>query len=102
MREKDAAGAGPGNLPQIKVRTKAESNQASGEASGTPAPTSTLCEKCSSSATIEQAYFEQIIENAPEAVSIIDAKKCVFRVNNEFARLFGFPGGDWPVRRSIR
>ena len=94
MREKDAAGAGPGNLPQIKVRTKAESNQASGEASGTPAPTSTLCEKCSSSATVEQAYFHQLIENVPEAVSIVDEKNCVIRVNNEFARLFGFPGGD--------
>src|SRR5208283_682229 len=39
---------------------------------------------------VEQAYFEQIIETAPEAISIIDTEKRVLRANGEFTRLFGF------------
>ena len=40
--------------------------------------------------TVEQAYFEQIIENAPEAISIIDEEVRILRTNAEFTRLFGF------------
>jgi len=39
---------------------------------------------------VEKAYFEQIIENAPEAVSIVDEDDFILRVNREFTRLFGF------------
>jgi two-component system cell cycle sensor histidine kinase/response regulator CckA len=42
------------------------------------------------SSTVEKAYFEQIIENAPEAISIIDEEVRVLRTNAEFTRLFGF------------
>jgi len=43
---------------------------------------------------IEKAYFEQIIENAPEAVSIVDEAHCILRVNREFTRLFGFTAAE--------
>ncbi len=39
---------------------------------------------------IEKAYFEQIIENAPEAVSIVNESHRIIRINREFTRLFGF------------
>jgi PAS domain S-box-containing protein len=39
---------------------------------------------------IEKAYFEEIIENAPEAISIVDHEINILRVNAEFTRLFGF------------
>jgi two-component system, cell cycle sensor histidine kinase and response regulator CckA len=49
--------------------------------------------------TIEQAYFEQIIENAPEAISIVDPEKHILRINGEFTRLFGFTAAEAVGRR---
>src|ERR1700691_1488938 len=43
---------------------------------------------------VEKAYFEQIIENAPEAVSIVDEEHCILRINREFTRLFGFTAAE--------
>jgi PAS domain S-box-containing protein len=43
---------------------------------------------------IEKAYFEQIIENAPEAISIVDGNHHILRINGEFARLFGFTAAE--------
>jgi len=43
---------------------------------------------------IEKAYFEEIIENAPEAISIVDEERRILRVNSEFTRLFGFSRGE--------
>jgi PAS domain S-box-containing protein len=40
--------------------------------------------------SFEKAYFEQIIENAPEAISIVDQELNILRINAEFTRLFGF------------
>jgi two-component system, cell cycle sensor histidine kinase and response regulator CckA len=40
--------------------------------------------------TTAKAYYEQIIQNAPEAISIIDHEMSIARINNEFTRLFGF------------
>jgi PAS domain S-box-containing protein len=42
------------------------------------------------SLTLEKAYFEQLIENAPEAISIIDEERRILRINGEFTRVFGF------------
>src|SRR5882762_918799 len=39
---------------------------------------------------VEKAYLEQIVENAPEAISILDLELCIVRINDEFTRLFGF------------
>ncbi len=44
--------------------------------------------------TVEQAYYEQILENAPEAISIIDLDLNISRVNGEFTRLFGFTAAE--------
>src|SRR5271170_5093554 len=39
---------------------------------------------------LQKAYFEQMLECAPEAISILDAENRVLRVNREFTRIFGF------------
>ncbi|HKM46038.1 MAG TPA: PAS domain S-box protein [Terriglobales bacterium] len=43
---------------------------------------------------IEKAYFEQVIENAPDAISIVDQDLHILRVNGEFTRLFGFTAAE--------
>ncbi|MGA9353000.1 MAG: PAS domain S-box protein, partial [Terriglobales bacterium] len=43
---------------------------------------------------VEKAYFEQIIENAPEAISIVDESNRILRINREFTRLFGFTAAE--------
>ncbi len=48
---------------------------------------------------LEKAYFEQIIENAPEAISIIDQKFHILRINGEFTRLFGFTAAEAAGKR---
>jgi two-component system cell cycle sensor histidine kinase/response regulator CckA len=42
------------------------------------------------SVDFEKEYLEQIVENAPEAISILDLDLTVIRINDEFTRLFGF------------
>ena len=49
--------------------------------------------------TVEKAYFEQIIENAPEAISIIDQDVRILRINGEFTRLFGFSADEVAGKR---
>jgi hypothetical protein len=44
----------------------------------------------SPSVDVEKAYLEQIVENAPEAISILDLELRIMRINDEFTRLFGF------------
>src|SRR5271165_1827911 len=39
---------------------------------------------------VQKAYLEQIIENAPEAISIVNPEGRIVRVNHEFSRLFGY------------
>ncbi len=48
---------------------------------------------------IEKAYFEQIIESAPEAISIIDQDLRILRINGEFTRLFGFTAAEAAGKR---
>ena len=48
---------------------------------------------------VEKAYFEQIIENAPEAISIIDTELRILRINAEFTNLFGFTAAETTGRR---
>ena len=49
--------------------------------------------------TLEKAYFEQIIENAPDAISIVDADHRILRINGEFTRLFGFTAAEAADKR---
>jgi two-component system, cell cycle sensor histidine kinase and response regulator CckA len=44
--------------------------------------------------TVEQAYYEEILEHAPEAISIVDLDLNITRVNAEFTRLFGFAASE--------
>jgi two-component system, cell cycle sensor histidine kinase and response regulator CckA len=39
---------------------------------------------------VEKAFFEQIIEHAPDAISIVDNDVRILRINTEFTHLFGF------------
>ena len=39
---------------------------------------------------LQTACFEQLLESAPEAISILDAEHRVTRLNSEFTRIFGF------------
>jgi two-component system cell cycle sensor histidine kinase/response regulator CckA len=48
---------------------------------------------------VEKAYYEQIIENAPEAISIVDNEVRILRVNAEFTRLFGFTADEAASKR---
>jgi two-component system cell cycle sensor histidine kinase/response regulator CckA len=48
---------------------------------------------------VEKAYFEQLIENAPEAISIIDQEFRILRINGEFTRLFGFTATEAAGKR---
>ena len=52
------------------------------------------------SLTLEKAYFEQLIENAPEAISIVDEERRILRINGEFTRLFGFSAAEAGQERS--
>jgi two-component system cell cycle sensor histidine kinase/response regulator CckA len=39
---------------------------------------------------LQRAYLEQLFENAPEAIAILDTKNQVRHINGEFTRLFGY------------
>jgi two-component system cell cycle sensor histidine kinase/response regulator CckA len=39
---------------------------------------------------VQRAYLEQLVECAPEAISILDVQHRITRINSEFTRLFGF------------
>jgi two-component system, cell cycle sensor histidine kinase and response regulator CckA len=39
---------------------------------------------------LQRAYLEQIVECAPEAISILDSEYRITRLNSEFTRIFGF------------
>ena len=42
------------------------------------------------SAEVHRAYLEQVVECAPEAISILDSEYRITRLNSEFTRIFGF------------
>jgi two-component system, cell cycle sensor histidine kinase and response regulator CckA len=39
---------------------------------------------------LQKAYLEQLLEGAPEAITILDVEHRVTRINSEFSRLFGY------------
>lgn len=39
---------------------------------------------------LDRNYLDQLFENSPEAIVIIDSEDRVFRINKEFSRLFGY------------
>ena len=52
--------------------------------------------------SVEKAYLEQIIENAPEAISIVDQELRILRINGEFTRVFGFTADEAVGKRLER
>ncbi|MCX6063283.1 MAG: PAS domain S-box protein [Caldiserica bacterium] len=48
----------------------------------------------------EQAFFDQLVETAPEGIAITDSHSRVIRVNAEFVRMFGY-GVDEAVGQDI-
>ena len=83
MEEKAAPEAASNDLPQTTEPRDAGSISSA-------APAIALTNAAEIRLTAEKAYFEQIIENAPEAISIVDARLRILRINGEFTRLFGF------------
>ena len=89
MPEKDGPAARSEGLPQVEALPELTAVRPHSPPGPAFAPTATKA-NLQEALTVEQAYFEQIIETAPEAISIIDADKKVLRANGEFTRLFGF------------
>lgn len=42
------------------------------------------------SAEVQKAYLEQLVECAPEAITILDTDYRIIRINSEFTRMFGY------------
>jgi PAS domain S-box-containing protein len=49
--------------------------------------------------TLEKVCFDQVIENAPEAISIIDQELRILRINGEFTHLFGYSAAEAAGKR---
>ncbi len=64
-----------------------------------PAPSPTGANPAEAPLTLEKACFEQIIEDAPEAISIVDHQVRILRINAEFTRLFGFTAAEAAGKR---
>src|ERR1700694_4144864 len=64
-----------------------------------PAPSPTNGKSADDPLSVEKAYLEQIIENAPEAISIVDQELRILRINGEFTRLFGFTADEVAGKR---
>jgi two-component system cell cycle sensor histidine kinase/response regulator CckA len=43
---------------------------------------------------LQRAYLEQLVECAPEAITILDPEFRITRINGEFTRIFGFAPGE--------
>ncbi|MGA2979801.1 MAG: PAS domain S-box protein [Terriglobales bacterium] len=107
MGEKIAPAAASSELPRVKALQDAPEHGAAPIPSHTSDPISdpapvTLPNNGNAAEvplTVEKAYFEQIIENAPEAISIVDTELRILRINGEFSRLFGFSAAEVAGRR---
>src|SRR5258708_28649028 len=67
-----------------------------------PAPSPTNGNAPEVPLSVEKAYLEQIIENAPEAISIVDQELRILRINGEFTRVFGFTADEAAGKRLDR
>jgi two-component system, cell cycle sensor histidine kinase and response regulator CckA len=67
-----------------------------------PAPSPTNGNAAEVPFSVEKSYLEQIIENAPEAISIVDQELRILRINGEFTRVFGFTADEAVGKRLDR
>jgi len=111
MGEKTAPAAASNELPRVTALRKNLEHGAPATFSPAPAPIPatnidsplvTSPSNGNGAATplaLEQAYFEQLIENAPEAISIVDQDVNILRINGEFTRLFGYTAAEVSGKR---
>ena len=71
------------------LRGGASPSLISGELSEQVAPAAGTVAWTERDREVQKAYLEQLIEYAPEAVSILDTNFVVVRINEEFTRTFG-------------
>src|SRR6202030_3784826 len=71
----------------LQRRTLALSSAAATSAAGDETITPSFA---SDSPELQRAYLEQLVECAPEAISILDPEYRITRLNGEFTRIFGF------------
>jgi len=57
---------------------------------GDPSPAATHEGWLKDDPEVQKAYLEQLLEGAPEAISILDTEHRITRINSEFTRLFGY------------
>ncbi len=105
MGEKIAPAATSNELPRVKALRDAleyaptfthSSDRISDPAQATSPTNGNAAEDA---LTVEKAYFEQLIENAPEAISIVDENVNILRINSEFTRLYGFTAAEAAGKR---
>ncbi|MBZ5667182.1 MAG: PAS domain S-box protein [Acidobacteriia bacterium] len=101
MGEKIAPAATPAELSRMKALHDALEHGAPPTLipMAGPASSTSPANGYESPHALEKAYFEQIIENAPEAISIIDQDLNILRTNAEFSRLFGFTAAEATGKR---
>ncbi|MGB7333413.1 MAG: PAS domain S-box protein, partial [Terriglobales bacterium] len=103
MGEKIAPAETSNELPRVKTLQDALASSAppifTHISDTAPARTPTNGNVAEALFTVEKAYFDQIIENAPEAISIIDQEVRILRINGEFTRLFGFSAEEVAGKR---
>ena len=59
-----------------------------------PADPGTASSLATESPELQKAYFEQLVECAPEAITILDREFQITRLNSEFTRIFGFDAAE--------
>src|SRR5580704_15835976 len=98
MREKSASAADSRELLRADTPRHAECPTSNAASEVHPPPAVSVPARGNGDSDlplpVEKAYFEQIIENAPEAISIVDEAHRVLRINREFTRLFGFSAAE--------
>jgi len=102
MGEKIAPAATSAELPRVQAAQDSPAHEAPPVFSplsdcisdAAPAPAPANGHAAEVSLAVEKAYFEQIIETAPEAICVVDEEVRILRINGEFTRLFGFTADE--------
>jgi two-component system cell cycle sensor histidine kinase/response regulator CckA len=71
----------------LQRRTRARSGPGENAPAGLEPITHSFAPDCPK---LQRAYLEQLVECAPEAISILDPEYRITRLNGEFTRIFGF------------
>ena len=94
MGEKVAPAAGSAELLRVKalreVLERGSPPFLTQASDATSTQAATPVDPTTHSLDVQKTYLEQIIENAPEAISIVNPEVRIVRINGEFTRLFGF------------